>query len=162
MASLPGSGRGRGELVGHGPVHTVLWFACGMLWVVQATVPWTRRGAFSSSSMLDGVRLLRSGGVADSAPAGALLALVTVPVLGVLLAATAGARGRAVLAGRIVCVLIVVIFLVGFVQTVASADPERLGPGAWMTCVGVVVGVVGLASALRHGRQAARREEQPG
>jgi hypothetical protein len=122
-----------------------------MLWVAQASVPWTRRGAFSSSSMLDGARLLRSGLVADAAPRWTSLVLVVVPALGVLVGATAGLRGRAMWTTRLTTVVAVTVAFVLFVHNVAGADLSRLGPGGWLTSAGIVSGALGLAWTRGHG-----------
>ena len=140
---------------------TVVWFLCGMLWVVQAAVPWTRRGVFSSSSMLDGARLVRSGTVGEVVPVWVAGVFLAVPAIGVLVAATAGLDGRAVRVSRFVALLVVTVLFLGFVHNVASADPGRLGPGAWLTVVGIVLGGTGLAS-IRGTNRPPRRGERPG
>lgn len=143
-----------------GHVATLLWFAAGMLWVAQATVPWTRRGAFSSSSMLDGARLLRSGLVDAAAPRWAALLLVLVPTLGVLLGATAALRGTAVWVARMICVSVVTVAYTLFVHNVAGANLTKLGPGGWLTGAGILIGALGLAWTRATWGQAAR--ERPG
>ena len=142
-------------------IPTVLWFVCGMLWVVQATVPWTRRGLFSSSTMLDGARLVRSGTVGEIVPVWVAGIFVAVPALGVLVAATAGLVGRVVGIVRLVSLLAVTLLFAGFMHNVASADPGRLGPGGWLTVAGIVLGGTGLTS-IRGADRPSRRGERPG
>jgi hypothetical protein len=132
-----------------------------MLWVVQSAVPWTRRGVFSSSSMLDGARLVRSGAVGEVVPVWVAGIFLVVPAVGVLVAATAGLDGRAVRVSRFVALLVVAVLFLGFVHNVASADPGRLGPGGWLTVAGIVLGGIGLAS-IRRADRASRRGERPG
>ncbi len=128
---------------------TILWFVSGMLWVVQAAVPWTRRGPFSSSSMLDGARLFETGVVDEVVPRWASFVLVVVPVLGVFVGATAALRGRALFTARLICVGVVSALFVFFVHNVAGADPTRLGPGAWLTGTGIVLSILTL-TRTRH------------
>lgn len=121
-----------------------MWFAVGMLWVAQAAVPWTRRGAFSSSTMLDGARLLQSGLVDVAVSRWAALLLLVVPFFGVLVGATPGLRGRIAWWARFSCVVVVTVALALFVQNVAGADLSRLGPGGWLAGTGILLGAVGL------------------
>lgn len=128
-----------------------MWFATGMLWVAQAAVPWSRRGAFSSSTMLDGARLLESGLVDAAVPRWAALVLLVVPVLGVLVGATAGLRGRVAWWARLSCVVVVTFGFAIFMQNIAGADLSRLGPGGWLAGAGILIGAVGLLRTRPHG-----------
>ena len=130
-----------------GPFVTILWFVSGMFWVAEAAVPWTRRGMFSSSSMLDGASLSRAASSTRWFPPGPR-ALLLRPILGVVVGATAVLRAAPWVV-RLICVVVVSVRS-GFMHNVASADPARLGTGAWLTVAGIVLGVVVMASDARE------------
>jgi hypothetical protein len=127
-----------------GHLATIVWFVTGMLWVAQAAVPWSRRGAFSSSTMLDGARLLHSGLVDAAVPRWAALLLLVVPVVGVVVGATAALRGTPLWVGRLICVAVVTVAFAAFMHNVAGANLSRLGPGGWLAGAGIVLGTLGL------------------
>lgn len=134
-----------------------LWVLAGACWTVQLFLPWTSRGAFSSSSMLDGVSLIRSGAVDAVVPGWAAYVLLALPAIGLAMTALAGLGGAAAGLGR-------VTLAVGGAAAVAAAghllvgyQPSRTGPGGWVSAAGALLAVAAVLTSVR-GR---RLEEHP-
>lgn len=124
---------------------SVGWFVTGALWFTQAVVPWTATGTLSHSSTIDAASLIRSGAVGGLAPSIAGWLLMLLPVVGLVLSATAFSHHR------ITLVLRIVFTLTGFAVTgllthyLAHFDFSLFGPGAllaWLGCVACVISLV--------------------
>jgi len=137
---------------------SLLWVLAGGCWTVQLFLPWTTRGAFASSSMLDGVRLLRSGVIDAVVPAWALYALLALPAIGLSVTGLAGLTGPAAELGRVVLGVAGAILVAVAGQVLVSYEPSRTGPGGWLSLVGaVLVGAAVLASV--RGRRTTEESE---
>jgi hypothetical protein len=129
-------------ILGRGGAATMLlWCAAGACWVAQLFVPWTSRGTFSTSSMLDAVRLVRSGAIDAMVPAWVAFALLTVPAIGLVVGGSVGLTGAAAEGCRIALAVVAsVLCALGFVE-LTGTDPQGLGAGGWL-------GLCGAGSAL--------------
>lgn len=115
-----------------------------VLWLVAIAVPWASQGLLSHSSLLDAAGLIRDGAV-PSVPRSAAWLAVVPALCGALVLALAWWPSWWVRVPRMV---------VGLVATVAiclllgrlGAWPDRLGPAAWMSLVGIGSGALGEAA----------------
>ncbi|MGD9959423.1 hypothetical protein [Nocardioides sp.] len=124
------------------PIFTLVWLGVGAAWVVQLFLPWVTTGPLSTSSALDVIRLERMGSLGDLVPAWGVVALLVLPSAGVLMMASAGLSTRSARRFRTLIICSVALcFAVAFVTLLDHAH-ENLGPGAWMTLLGVVLGAV--------------------
>ena len=135
----------------HLPVAT-LWVLAGSCWTVQLFLPWTTRGAFSSSSMLDGVRLLRSGVVDSIVPPWAVYVLLTLPAIGLSVTGIAGLAGPAADLGRVVLGVGGAVVVVLAWDVLAGYAPSRIGPGGWVSTAGTLLAGAAVLAALRGRR----------
>lgn len=136
-----------------------LWLAVGAAWVVAWFLPWTSRGLLSTSSLRDGAGLVRSGSVSALVPAWAAWTLLLAPACGLVLVGSATRHGGVAFALR--CVVLVVmsaVFATGW-YAVGELDVDRLGPGGWLTALGVLLGLTGLAEHWLATHPRPRREE---
>jgi hypothetical protein len=133
--------------------------AVGATWVVAWFLPWTSRGLLSTSSLRDGAGLVRSGSVSALVPAWAAWTLLLAPACGLVLVGSATRHGGVAFAVR--CVVLVVmsaVFAAGW-YAVGELDVDRLGPGGWLTALGVLLGLTGLAEHWLATHPRPRREE---
>lgn len=138
-----------------------LWVAAGAGWVGSAFLPWTTRGALSSSTPLDAVRLIRTGMLDGAVPAGASAALLGLPAVGVGVMGLAGLGGRAAYAARVVLVSIALALLAGSLHVLAADRPGRLDGGAWTAVAALGCAVVALVITPSRGwRRWGRKEER--
>ncbi len=145
------------ELRRHVPA-AVLWVLAGGCWTVQLFLPWTTRGAFSSSSMLDGVQLLRSGVVDAVVPPWATYALLALPAIGLSVTGVAGLAGPVAEMLRLALGLLGAAVVVAAGHVLVAYDITRIGPGGWVSLAGAVLAGAAVLAAVR-GRRAP--EESP-
>ena len=129
---------------------SLLWMTTGLAWFLASFLPWTSRGLMSTSSLQDGSRLIRTGALSSIAPGWLAWLLLGVPLGGLVVFATATRDGGAVTAIRVALLLAVAAVFVALGYALAEVDVTRLGPGAWLTGGGVVLGGLGLAERWRH------------
>ena len=117
----------------------VLWLLAGGCWVAQLTVPWTSSETFSLSSFADGVALVRGGGVGEAFSGWQAVALVALPAIGVVLAASAGAGGRVAVVARALLAAAGGVLLWRLAGDLADGDLDRFGDGARCALAGLLV-----------------------
>lgn len=101
---------------------------------------------FSTSSMLDAVRLIRSGTVDALVPSWAAPVLLAMPCAGLAVAGLAGFGGLLVDAVRVLLALTVAgLFALAF-HFLAGADVFRLGYGGWIAALGISLAVVAVVT----------------
>lgn len=130
----------------------LLWLLAGGCWTVQLFLPWTTRGAFASSSMLDGVRLVRTGVVDAAVPAWAAYVLLALPAIGLSVTGLAGVSGPLAGAGRVVLAVLGAAVVALAWHVLAAFEPARVGPGGWVSAGGVLLAITAVAVALRGRR----------
>lgn len=151
----PGRGvSGRGVPLGAGRALSVV---AALLWFVQGFVPMVGRGAFSSSTTLDLVRLERAGRLGELLPAGVSVLLLLTPAAALVLLALAPWNGRAAAWGRAVTVLVGSVVALAQVFVVTGGDLGRCGPGAWCALAGAVVAWIAVAGCAHERRRLAPR-----
>lgn len=139
------------ELRRHLPA-ALLWVLAGGCWTVQLFLPWTTRGAFSSSSMLDGVRLLRSGVVDAVVPPWAVYALLALPAIGLSVTGVAGLAGPVAEMVRFVLGLLGAAVVGAAGHVLVAYDITRIGPGGWVSLAGAVLAGAAVLAAVRGRR----------
>lgn len=112
-----------------------------VLWLVAITVPWTSHGLLSHSSLLDAAGLIRDGAV-PSVPTSAAWLTMIPALCGALVLALAWWPSWWVRVPRMVVGLVATITICLLLGRL-SAWPDRLGPAAWLSLVGIVCGAIG-------------------
>lgn len=122
-------------------VAPLTWVLAGSCWTVQLLLSWTSTGLLSSSSQVDGFRVLRSGVVSSVVPGWAAYLLLVLPVVGIALVALAALAGRAAGRMRLGLASLGVVMLASTLYALVSFDPARLGPGGWTASAGAALAV---------------------
>lgn len=130
----------------------LLWVLVGGCWTVQLFLPWTTRGAFASSSMLDGVRLLRTGVVDAVVPSWGIYLLLALPAIGLSVTGLAGLTGPVADVGRIVLGLAGAVVVAVAWHLLAASQPSRVGPGGWVSAAGALLAGAAVLVAARGRR----------
>jgi hypothetical protein len=129
-----------------------LWAGAGACWLVSLFLPWTSKGALSSATLVDAVRLIRRGSVDALVPPAAAAVLLVPALAGIVLIGLAGFAGRAVEIARVVAGAVGAVASLGLGLPLTGADPTAAGPGAWVALVGVVAVVAALGTTVLHAR----------
>lgn len=137
------------------------WVAAGGAWCAQLVLPWTSSGTFSSSSLADGIRLIRNGTLSGIAPAWVAPVLLVLPAAGLTLVGLALVDGAVAVAARLLLALVGLALVVASVALLVSGEPSRLGPGGWTAVGGAGLAVAAVSLDLLGGRRARRPSRQP-
>ncbi|WP_300403774.1 hypothetical protein [Nocardioides sp.] len=152
----PVDDRRRRELLG-----SALWAAAALAWTIAMLVPWFRAGALSHLSPIEAGGALRTGLVGIPSAAGFVVLLL--PLASWVLLALAPARGRLVLAWRILLWLASTVVGLGLVVLMASVSADTYGWGAGLVVVACVLGAGGLCcSTLVRAEEAEEAQEAEG
>lgn len=125
------------------------WFGAGVLWFVQAFVPWTASGTLSHSSTIDAASLIRSGAVGSLAPSIAGWLLLVLPALGLALFASAISHAPATRAFRIVSAVIGLAITAALTHYLTHFQISNFGPGALLAWLGCAACVINIVASLR-------------
>ena len=117
--------------------------AAAVLWLLAIAVPWTSHGLLSHSSLLDAAGLIRDG-VVPSVPTSAAWLTMIPALCGALVLALAWWPSWWVRAPRMVVGLGASVVICVLLAKL-SAWPDRLGPAAWLSLVGIFCGASGEA-----------------
>jgi len=122
----------------------LVWIVAGAFWLVQLFLPWTSSGTFSTSTMVDGIRLIRSGEVESVVPGWIAPVLLVLPAAGLGLIAVASLDGVVAALVRVALGAVCLILLGLSVHYLVDSDPGRLGPGGWTAGAGGLATLVAL------------------
>lgn len=128
----------------------VLWAGTGACWAGQAFLPWTAHGALSNSSSIEAVELIRTGSVSGLVPAAALPLLLLLPSCGLLLAGLCGAAGRVPRILRALVAALGTLLSAALLLSLGGGGIPVLGPGGWLTMLGVVLAALSLLASRPH------------
>ncbi|MEN8675280.1 hypothetical protein [Nocardioides sp.] len=144
----PGADRRRRELLG-----SALWAAAALAWTIAMLVPWFRAGALSHLSPIEAGGALRTG--VASIPVGAGFVVLLLPLASWVLLALAPARGRLVLAWRLLLWLASTVVGLGLVVLGSSVSAATYGWGAGLVVLACLLGGAALCCSTLVRREQA-------
>jgi peptidoglycan/LPS O-acetylase OafA/YrhL len=95
--------------------------------------------------MVDGVRLVVRGPLAEVVPVWSVLAAMLLPAAGLLLVCLSGAQARSARRLRLVTALVGTAVFGAMVWALTGLDPSRLGPGGVLASLGTLIVVTLMA-----------------
>ena len=121
------------------PAFALCAAAC---WVAQPFVPWSARGALSTTTPLEAAQLLRSG-VITSLPRSLMLSVLVLPIAAVILLTLSLSQSRRAALGRLaVAVSTTGVILVLLAGARTSNPFDSLGFGAVLALVGAAASLL--------------------